>query len=218
MAALRVGCYMEKLHIYLAAIGTELADAWERYCGDLAFVDVHRGSVFDVNADAVVSPANSFGFMDGGIDRLYLERYGDKIQERVQESIQRDHGGELLVGAATIVETSDVAHPYLIAAPTMRVPMTLEASINPYLAARAIFRLILFGEFSQGDGREQRVRDRVVSVVIPGLGTGVGSVPPVMCAKQVRAAIEDVVMDNQVFPSSTLKIRRRHDKLTGKRP
>ena len=36
---------------------------------------VHRGSIFDVACDAVVSPANSFGFMDGGIDALYVDRF-----------------------------------------------------------------------------------------------------------------------------------------------
>ena len=27
-------------------------------------------------ADAIVSPANSFGFMDGGIDMVYSKRFG----------------------------------------------------------------------------------------------------------------------------------------------
>ena len=56
------------MNIVLAAVESELADAWERFCGDLDGVRVHRGSILDVNCDAVVSPANSFGFMDGGID------------------------------------------------------------------------------------------------------------------------------------------------------
>lgn len=197
----------------LAAIDQPLADAWQRWCGDLPFVSVHHGSIFDVSADAIISPANSFGFMDGGIDRLYLERYGKGIQDRVQQRIAHDHAGELLVGSATIVETHDVSIPYLIAAPTMRVPMVLDSSLNSFLAARAVFVLIRDGFFPAGIQTGRPIHQHVTSVAIPGLGTGVGRVPPVQCAKQVRAAIEDVVLGRFVFPESTSQIRKRHDRL-----
>lgn len=204
---------MPKLQVTLSAIDQPLADAWQRWCGDLPFVSVHRGTIFDVTADAIVSPANSFGFMDGGIDRLYLEQYGTSLQDRVQERIKTDHAGELLVGAATIVETEHESIPYLIAAPTMRVPMVLHSSINPFLAARAVFVLIRDGVFTTGRQTGQPIHEHVKSVVLPGLGTGVGRVPPVQCAKQVRAAIEDVVMGKFTFPQSTSQIRKRHDSL-----
>jgi O-acetyl-ADP-ribose deacetylase (regulator of RNase III) len=42
----------------------------------LDFVTVHQVSILDVACDAVVSPANSFGFMDGGIDAVYLSLFG----------------------------------------------------------------------------------------------------------------------------------------------
>lgn len=34
---------------------------------------MHEGSILDVEGDALVSPVNSFGFMDGGIDRAYVD-------------------------------------------------------------------------------------------------------------------------------------------------
>ena len=205
---------MPKLQITLTAIDEPLAAAWQRWCGDLSFVTVHRGSIFEATADAVVSPANSFGFMDGGIDRLYLEHFGATLQDRVQQRIKLDHAGELLVGAATIVETQCPSIPFLIAAPTMRVPMSLRSSINPFLAARAVFLLIRDGTFPSGRQLGQAVHEHVKSVAIPGLGTGVGRVPPVQCAKQVRAAIEDVVLGRFEFPRSTSQIRKRHERLT----
>ncbi|MGL4555809.1 MAG: hypothetical protein ACRC33_31965, partial [Gemmataceae bacterium] len=73
---------MENLKIILTAVDAPLAAAWRRWCGDLGCVELHHGSIFDVTCDAVVSPANSFGFMDGGIDRLYTERFGPGVQER----------------------------------------------------------------------------------------------------------------------------------------
>src|SRR5437660_890630 len=53
------------VRLVLAAIEPPLADAFERFCGDLDFVTVHRGSIVELHVDAVVSPANSYGFMDG---------------------------------------------------------------------------------------------------------------------------------------------------------
>ncbi|MFI4852563.1 MAG: macro domain-containing protein [Gimesia chilikensis] len=205
-----------RLQIRLSAIDEPLYQAWQRWCGDLPFVEVQHGSIFEVAADAIVSPANSFGFMDGGIDRLYLERFGTQLQDRVQAQIRTDHAGELLVGAATLVETGDAEIPWLIAAPTMRVPLTVESTINAYLAARAIFLLIREGLIPVGDYAGQPVREQVKTVSIPGLGTGVGRMDPVRCAKQVRAALEDVVLSRFEFPKSTSQIRKRHDRLLGK--
>src|SRR5262249_45446573 len=121
---------MTNLRIILTAVEDSLGDAWERFCGDVPFVTVHRGSIFDIDADAVVSPANSFGFMDGGIDALYMDHFGSDIQRKVRRQIYDRHAGELIVGAADIVETDHDRFPFLIAAPTMRVPMVLRDSPN----------------------------------------------------------------------------------------
>ncbi len=206
---------MDGLTIVLTAIDEPLAAAWRRWCGDLRCVEVHRGSIFDVACDAVVSPANSFGFMDGGIDRLYTEFFGPAAQDRVQACIRGCHGGELLVGQADIVPTGHARVPYLIAAPTMRVPAALGRSIHPYLAARAALLLILRGRFSCGELAGRPVAEFIRRVAFPGLGTGVGRVPPAVCARQVRAAVEDFVLGRFEFPGSTLQARKRHDRLAG---
>jgi len=45
--------------------------------------------------------------------------------------------GELLVGEALVVETENELVPWIISAPTMRVPMRLRQTVNPYLAMKA---------------------------------------------------------------------------------
>jgi O-acetyl-ADP-ribose deacetylase (regulator of RNase III) len=197
------------VRIVLAAVDAPLADAWERFCGDLADVSVHRGSIFDVACDAVVSPANSFGFMDGGLDALYLRRFGWGLQQRLQAVLREHHHGELVVGAAEMIETGDAAIPFLLAAPTMRVPMILADTVNPYLAARAALLLCAHGRL-RDTGTPIAVRVRTVA--FPGLGTGVGRVPPDVCARQVRAAIE-WVRGAQAFPRSWAEASARHQLL-----
>src|SRR5260370_830485 len=107
------------MKIILTAVEDEMAEAWLKFCGDLDSVTIHRGAILALSCDAVVSPANSFGFMDGGIDMLYSQHFGWHVQERLQKLILDRHHGELIVGAAEIVETDNLKIPYLISAPTM---------------------------------------------------------------------------------------------------
>ena len=203
---------MSELKIILTAVDDGLGDAWDRYCGDLPNVTVHRGSIFDVSCDALVRPANSYGFMDGGIDMLYSRRFGWGVQERLQELIRSRHHGELLVGAAEIAETEDEAFPFIIAAPTMRVPHVLGYTVNPYLAARAVLLMVKHGVVSSGRFAGEPVSSLEQSVAFPGLGTGVGRVGPNMCAHQVRKAIDDVYGE-PTFPTSWDDATRRHKKM-----
>lgn len=198
------------MNIILTSVEDALADAWERFCGDLPFVSVHRGSIFDLFCNAVVSPANSYGFMDGGIDMLFSEVFGWGVQERLQALIQEKHHGELLVGVAEIVETNFPSLPFLIAAPTMRVPMILQHSVNPYLAARAVLLLVKHGAFSHGPHQGRPISEFVDSIAFPGLGTGVGRIGPNTCARQVRTAMNAVLLGQEQFPASWVEAQQRH--------
>ena len=106
------------------AIASAFRDAVQRAGID---VDVVCGAIHDVDADAVVSPTNSFGFMDGGLDLTHVLHFGDHVQDRVTATIGTRFDGELLVGQAVVVRTDDPRQPFLVAAPTMRVPMRLPA-------------------------------------------------------------------------------------------
>jgi O-acetyl-ADP-ribose deacetylase (regulator of RNase III) len=201
------------LNIVLAAVESDLADAWQQVCGDLSNVRVHRGSILDVPCEAVVSPANSFGFMDGGIDLRYSQYFGWHVQDRLQAAIRDRHHGELLVGAAEIVETGDARIPFLIAAPTMRVPMILGETAAPYLAARAVLRLVRHGRFPDGMFAGQSINSVISTVAFPGLGTGVGRVHPAVCARQVRVAIEAVELGQWTFPRTWAEAQEQHQLL-----
>jgi O-acetyl-ADP-ribose deacetylase (regulator of RNase III) len=201
------------MKIILAATEPPLADAWERFCGELECVQVHRGSILDLSVDAIISPANSFGFMDGGIDMLYTQHFGWEVQERLQTLIKERHHGELVVGTAEIVTTNDLRLPYVIAAPTMRVPMILKDSVNPYLAARAVLLLVKHGIFHSGPLAGGPISAGVESIAFPGLGTGVGQIGPNTCAKQVYEAIQEVIYGKKTYPMTWADAQARHQKL-----
>ncbi len=199
--------------LVLCSISRLLTVAWRKFLGDLPFVEVYEGSILDLSVDAVVSPANSFGFMDGGIDLVYMQHFGEDIQTKVRRQINDFHDGELLVGEADIVKTDNAKIPFLIAAPTMRVPMRLQNSVNPYLASRAVFRLLKNGSFRTGALNGQRISDHVKTIAMPGLGTGVGRVHPHYCALQVRRAADHILLGEYKTPNSWKEVAENHEML-----
>lgn len=203
------------MKLILSSLTLELTQAWTASCGDLDFVSVYQGSIFEVSCDAVLSPANSFGFMNGGIDLFYSRYVGWHVQERLQQAIRQYHHGELLVGMAEIVSTDHPEIPYLIAAPTMRMPQTIAESVNPYLAARAAFILWKYGRFRDGTNAGEPIASQVHTLALPGLGTGVGRVAPEVCARQVRAAIDDILREQFTYPETWGQVLERHESFLG---
>jgi O-acetyl-ADP-ribose deacetylase (regulator of RNase III) len=157
-----------------------IVDAWREQFAHAPDVEISQGDIFDLVADAIVSPANSFGFMDGGIDLVYSERFGWDLQERLQQLLRSEHDGELPVGQAVVVPTLHATIPFLVSAPTMRIPMNVSDTLNAYLAFRAAIRAAR--QFNQ------TATEPIESVLCPGLGTAIGAMPARRCARQMHYA------------------------------
>ena len=175
------------LKIILAGLDKGLLRAWEDafiHCKD---VTLHEGDITKLECDAVVSPANSFGFMDGGLDYALSERFGWDLEKKVQALIKALPEGELLVGRSLVVETGDKMIPLLISAPTMRIPtnFNISTSVNAYLAMKAI----LIAATSDA---------RIRSVAIPGLCTGVGGMEQAIAATQMFAAYKEIILGQRM--------------------
>jgi O-acetyl-ADP-ribose deacetylase (regulator of RNase III) len=156
-----------------------LVRAWTAAFADDDAVEVHEDDFFARPADAMVSPANSFGIMDGGLDLAIRATLGFQAQDAAQAVIRERHHGELPVGSAEVVASGDARWPWLVIAPTMRVPENVAHTLNPYLAFRAALLAV---------ARHGGIR----SLVCPGLGTGIGGVDPHRCALHMRMALKHV--------------------------
>lgn len=167
--------------IFLVDRSLPLVEAWKKAFAAFSEVEVLAGDYFQQPADAIVSPANSFGIMDGGLDLALRDQLGHIVQARVQSVIVEKYHGELPVGSAEIVETNDARWKHLVAAPTMRIPESVASTINAYLAFRAI--LVVIENFNKPLGRRA-----IDSLVCCGLGTGVGGMNPARCATQMQIA------------------------------
>jgi O-acetyl-ADP-ribose deacetylase (regulator of RNase III) len=169
--------------VYLIDRLQPLLARWKEHFSDRPEVEVLPGDYFQQPADAMVSPANSFGIMDGGLDLAIRDQLGYSAQDRVKAAIVEHYHGELPVGSAVVVRTDDLRWRYLVAAPTMRIPEPIPYTLNPYLAFRAA--LVAVENFNKAAGRRE-----IDSLVCCGLGTGIGKVQPNTCAMQMRAAYQ----------------------------
>lgn len=199
------------MNLILVGRQLEILSAWKEHFAGYSQVSVQSGSIFDVACDALVSPGNSFGIMDGALDLSMSRFFGWHVQERLQKMIVEKHYGELLVGAAEIVPTDHDRIPFVISAPTMRVPMILTETVNVYLATRAVILLVAHGRFP--DGRP--IAEMVRTVAIPAMGTGVGRVSSAICARQMKAAVDDALLQKTRIPHSTMEAQDRHQLLYG---
>ncbi len=123
------------------------------------------------------------------------------------------HHGELIVGNADVVETETESIPFLIVAPTMRVPMHLQDTVNPYLAMRALLTLVKHKTFLSGPHAGEPISEHIKTIALPGLGTGVGRVGFNTCAHHVRQAINDILLENYTMPRSWAEASDRHQLL-----
>jgi len=107
---------------------------------------------------------------------------------------------ELLIGEAIVVPTEDVRIPWLICAPTMRVPMRIRTTVNAYLAMKAI--LIA--------ARTHKTDIPIETLAVPGLGTGIGQLAPELAAGQMAQAYREVVLDDHKYPGSFAEAQKMH--------
>jgi O-acetyl-ADP-ribose deacetylase (regulator of RNase III) len=185
------------MKIQLIDRNEEMCKQWELQFKDCHDVVIYNGDFFALATDCVVSPANSFGFMDGSLDLAISEKLGWQVQRKLQKQLREKYLGELLVGQAELIETEFHQIPFCISAPTMRVPMILKDSVNVYLASKAIFSLL-------------KMENRIKTVSISGLGTGIGQVPYDICAKQMKMAYTDIWLNKYTSPDSWKEAQIRH--------
>jgi len=174
-----INAKLEKL--YLIDSKPELCDKWRQVFSSYPEVEVLTGDYFQQSADAIVSPANSFGIMDGGLDLAIRNELGFQIETDIQDVILNKYHGEMPIGSAEIINTNHNKWSFIIAAPTMRIPENIAFTLNAYNAFRAI--LIAIYRFNESQSKRP-----IQSLVCSGLGTGIGSMEPVKCAAQMRAA------------------------------
>lgn len=150
----------------------------------------------------IVSPANSFGLMDGGYDLAITECYGVQLQERVQQYIIEHFYGEQPVGTSFIIKTNK-DDQYLIHTPTMQTPQLIE---DPRVIYQCMRTTLI----------EAR-KNNIESILIPMFGGSCGGVKPQIVAKMMWTAYTqlknppskidwDYALEIELLPESDFRI------------
>ncbi|EAT6896726.1 macro domain-containing protein [Salmonella enterica] len=176
------------IKLILSAPVPAMAAAFELYFQNTENVEIIRRPFETVpEFDCMVSAANGFGLMDGGVDAAITTYFGTQLQERVQQHILREYLGEQPVGTAFVTGTGNSKHPWLVHAPTMRVPLIIDGTDAVYSATRAALLAIFQHNKS---AREDR---KIKSVVFPAMGAGCGKVSSDSVARQMRLAWDSFI-------------------------
>ncbi len=147
-------------------------------------------SINDLQYDVIISPANSFGELQGGIDMAYYINLGrNDLQEYIYDLIKTHYHGEILIGQYCIVNLQKMqqqkfgeiryAKPqFLVLAPTMTVPLTVIGTRNAYYYMYAVLSCM--------DVLLDKTNMRTVLCPVP--CTGVGEMPINMAVFQMETA------------------------------
>lgn len=173
----------QKFELILVDPKEELCEAWKAAFNDHKRIEIVHGYFENVSEyDCIVSPANSFGVMDGGLDLAIIRYFGRRLQASVQDVIKSEYYGEQPVGTSFIVETGHAKHRFLAHTPTMRVPMNITQTDNVYNAMFAMLRAV--ANHNKQATEEQQIK----KVLCAGLGTATGQVPAREAARQMELA------------------------------
>ncbi|MFD9367067.1 ADP-ribosyltransferase domain-containing protein [Streptomyces sp. NPDC060020] len=163
------------LRVVLTDVNERVVEAWRAAFADTPGIEIRRGSILEEDVDAWVTPTNSRGRMDGGVDAAVKRHLGSGIQVRVQRAIRERFAGVLPVGSAVCVPSGATTPRYLISTPTMvRSSQNVSATLNVALACAAAFQAV------HRQNRQQPGSIRSVALV--GMGAQTGQVPARVCA------------------------------------
>jgi O-acetyl-ADP-ribose deacetylase (regulator of RNase III) len=154
-------------------------------------VHVAQADIATLPVDAIVNPANSLGIMGGGVAGAIRSKGGDVIQAEAMKC------APIAVGAAVVTTAGKLPAKHVIHAPTMEEPGLQISAENIRRAARAVLIAAVANEFEV--------------IAIPGMGAGVGGVPPEDAA---RAIVEEIRAHKRAFPTTIYLVDRSVEMVT----
>ncbi|CAN6640352.1 hypothetical protein TRVA0_018S00694 [Trichomonascus vanleenenianus] len=165
------------------------------------FSDVMR----EHNVDTIVSPGNSYGFLNGGFDKVIVQYYCgldytaastvEDIEYGLQTKLHEECHGYHPPESAMVVDMNKQLEiignsrsvPQLIHVPTMQLPQQLpKDSPLVYNCMWNMFRAVRANNRHPGNRQ-------IKTILLPGLGTGYGGLSEEVCGKQMISAFKNFV-------------------------
>lgn len=173
--------------IHLVDVDNRMIRAWEQKFfdeGNVRIVNMDVVEFLEKNStiDGVVSAANSFGIMTGGLDAAYIQYFGSELQEAVQRKIAEEYFGEQPVGSSIAVKIPKHPGFLLIHTPSMRTPQPI---IDPRIVYSCTRTALV-----------EAIRCGVKNLILPAFGHLTGRVPADIVSELMCRAYQDVFYNN----------------------
>jgi O-acetyl-ADP-ribose deacetylase (regulator of RNase III) len=120
-------------------------------------IKIQKGDITKVQAEAIVNPANSYGWMGGGSAMAIIKKGGVEIEREVKDK------APLEIGQAVATKAGKLPYKYVIHAPTMISPTE---KAQPYNVQMSVLGALILADDL-----------KLKSIAMPGMGTGVGAFP-----------------------------------------
>ena len=170
------------MKIYFIDIEKSMILSWKKYFGEEKDVEIihtdFESFMREYQVEAIVSPANSFGLMDGGYDLAISNWFGDDLQKKVQKYIVDNYFGEQIVGTSFITDIPG-SNNRLIHTPSMRIPDRIEDISVVYQCMRSTLMVAL--------------KNSVESILIPAFGCGTGMLKEDDVARMMHFAYKQIM-------------------------
>lgn len=177
-----------KFDLTLLSINGGLVRAFEQQ--QMTGVKVRHTSLDQIGQhfDAIVSPANSYGRMDGGFDQAILDLWGEEVQAHVWKRIATRYGGYQPPGTAEVVDLGrgrgTTEKRFLVHAPTMSIPKTI---VDDHIAYDSFWASLM----AVHNHNKQVTIDGgkpIRKLLATGMGGGTGGISPSRCAQLMALA------------------------------
>jgi O-acetyl-ADP-ribose deacetylase (regulator of RNase III) len=134
-------------------------------------ITIKKGDITLVRCDAIVNPANSYGYMGGGVAGAIKRKGGIEIEK---EAIGK---APIKIGDAIATTAGKLPCKYVIHAPTMEKPAMQTNVYNIEFAVKGALKL----------AKELGIK----IIAIPGMGTGIGGVEEEKAAEKIVEVSKD---------------------------
>jgi O-acetyl-ADP-ribose deacetylase (regulator of RNase III) len=184
--------------IHFISLNQIWTDKMKKEFADYETIKVSFGKIqeFPIEENSIyMSPANSLGYMDGGIDDVLSREMFPGVENCVKDKILEIGKQTLLgrpyfpVGGAFIVKTSETTD--LISAPTMFLPRDVSKTKNAYWSFLATLCLVK---------KEVLRRNRYFTLVVTSLCCGYGQMTEEESVRQMKQAYLDFLDTNHIPP------------------
>jgi len=181
---------MNEMNIKFISLNNEWVDSIKEHFKNVPLISAEKGDIKTIPTEnhCFVSPANSLGFMDGGIDlvlsREIMPGIDRKVKKRIQDLDIISSMGRPYLPIGSVISVSYDVNTFLIVTPTMFLPHDVRGTQNAYWSFYAALKMW---------HKLCTQKNKKYNLVVTSHCCGVGKMSGKESAEQMKRAYDDFI-------------------------